>query len=193
VIGLLAALGFVGFAALWAEVVHWRASRSMTSPDRGGSEAVVVLGYRNRSSEHANGLNRWRVRAGLRSIDPRAPSSRLVFSGGPHEAALMAKYAVERCGFTGDVVCEEQSRTTWENIENVIPLIEDVERVKIVSNPLHAHKARLYLHHQRPDLACRMVRSADYRMGEWAPLKPLFAVYGLVDMARTRKNLAAKV
>lgn len=53
-IGLVSALGAVGFVILWAEVVHWRASRSLTSPDRGGSEAVVVLGYRNRRSEHAN-------------------------------------------------------------------------------------------------------------------------------------------
>jgi hypothetical protein len=54
VIGLVSALGAVGFVILWAEVVHWRASRSLTSPDRDGSVAVDVLGYRNRRSEHAN-------------------------------------------------------------------------------------------------------------------------------------------
>lgn len=188
---LLSVIGIAGVAILWAEVVHWRASRSLTSPDRAGAEAIVVLGYRNPSSENANALNRWRVRAGLRSIDPHASSSRLVFCGGPHEATVMARYATEQCGFTGDVVVEERSRTTWENVENVIPLIGDVDRIKVVSHPLHAQKARLYLQRQRPDLASRMVRSADYRFGEWAPLKPLFAAYGLVDLAKTKKNLAA--
>jgi uncharacterized SAM-binding protein YcdF (DUF218 family) len=197
VIGLLSAAGVVALVIGWAEVVHWRASHRLTNPDHGGTEAVVVLGYRNRGRDHANALNRWRVRAGLRSIDHTAPLSRLVFSGGSDdgegvsEAAPMARYAVEHCGFTGEVVVEEESRTTWENVEKIIPLVEDAERIKFVSNPLHAEKARLYLRFQRPDLAPRMVRSADYRIGEWAPLKPLFAVYGLVAVARARKNLSS--
>jgi hypothetical protein len=76
-------------------------------------------------------------------------------------------------------VLEEESRTTLENVVNAIPLVEDADRVKIVSNPLHAQKARLYLHRERPDLARKLVRAKDYRPGEWAPLKPFFAVYGL--------------
>lgn len=190
--GLLLAVGLVGLAVAWAEVVHWQSSRSLAGPDRGGSEAVVVLGYRNRRSDRANALNRWRVRAGLRSIDPAAPSSRLIFCGGPHEAVVMARYATEERGYGGEVIREKESRTTWENIQNVIPFLEDVDRIKIVSNPLHAEKARLYLWRQRPDLAVRLVRSADYRVGEWAPLKPLFAVYGLLDLAKSKKNLAAQ-
>jgi hypothetical protein len=198
VIGLLWAVGLVGIAILWAEVVHVRASRSHTYPDRGGPEVVVVLGYRNRGSERANTLNRWRVRAGLRSIDSCSPSSQLVLCGGspyrdgPSEAALMARYAIDECGFTGDVVLDEASRSTWENVENAVPLIEEAQRVKFVSNPLHSQKARLYLQVQRPDLAPRMVRSADNRVGEWSPLKPLFAAYGLLDMARTKKSLASR-
>jgi uncharacterized SAM-binding protein YcdF (DUF218 family) len=186
---LLCLVGVVVLVVVWAEVLHWRSSRKLTNPDRGGTEAVVVLGYRNKGNERANALNRWRVRAGLRSIDPKAPSSRLVFSGGPHEAGLMARYASGLDRFAGEVVVEEKSRTTWQNVEEVIPFLEDVERVKFVSNPLHAEKARLYLRLQRPDLASRMVRAADYRVGEWAPLKPLFAAYGLLDLAKTRRNL----
>jgi hypothetical protein len=82
------------------------------------------------------------------------------------------------------VVLEEESRTTWENVAYAVPLIEDADRIKIVSNPLHAEKARLYLHRQCPDLARRLVRAKDYRPGEWAPLKPLFAVYGLRRLVR---------
>ncbi|MHA6625765.1 YdcF family protein [Pseudonocardia sichuanensis] len=171
---------------LWAEIVHSRASRSLVGADRGGSEAIVVLGYRNEDPRRANRLNRWRVRAALRSIDPRAPESRMVFCGTTRtargsvsEASMMAAYAVERLGYSGPVVLEEESRNTWENVVNAVPLIEDVDRIKIVSNPLHAQKGRLYLHRLRPDLAGRLVRAEDYRPGEWAPLKPFFAVYGL--------------
>ena len=189
---LYAVVGLVVLVLAWAEFVHWRAARSLTRPDDGGgTQAVVVLGYRNPDSEQINWLNRWRVRAGLRSIGRRATKTRLIFSGGPHEAGLMARYAIRR-GYTGEVVVEDVSRTTSENVEQVIPFLEDVERIKIVSNPLHAQKARLYLRIQRPDLAERLVRAADYRVGEWAPLKPLFAVYGLLDLAKTSKNLAAQ-
>ncbi|GAB3404415.1 YdcF family protein [Flindersiella endophytica] len=192
---LLCVLGLVALAVLvigWAEIVHWRSTRRLTRPDPGsGSEAIVVLGYRNPDRDHINALNRWRVRAGLRSIDG-AGTSRLVLSGGPYEASLMARYATEQCGYAGEVVVEDVSRTTWENVEQVIPFLEDVERIKFVSNPLHAEKARLYLQLQRPDLAERMVRAADHCIGEWAPLKPLFAVYGLRDLAKHKRNLAAQ-
>ncbi len=180
-----------GLVILWGEIVHSRASRSLVGADRGGSEAIVVLGYRNPDPHRANWLNRWRVRAALRSIDPRSAESRIVFCGTTRtgrgavsEAALMAAYAVEQRGYRGPVVLEEESRTTWENVAYAIPLVEDADRIKIVSNPLHAEKARLYLHRQRPDLAQRLVRAKDYRPGEWAPLKPLFAVYGLGRLAR---------
>ena len=57
-----------GAAALaWAEWLHWRWSRSLVESERGAVEAVVVLGYRNPQAT-ANFVNRWRVRAGIRSI-----------------------------------------------------------------------------------------------------------------------------
>lgn len=145
----------------------------------------MVLGCRN-SGHEANALNRWRVRAAIRSQDTAATLSCLVLCGGAigsdvSEAALMARYARERYG-ARDLVVEDQSRTTWENIENVIPLVEDFDRIKIVSNPLHALKARLYLTRQRPDLALRLARGAEYRFGEWMPLKFVFAVFGRLKM-----------
>ncbi|MBB4912680.1 hypothetical protein [Actinophytocola algeriensis] len=62
---------WVGLAVLgWGEVVHWRAShrRLGTADAAGAGEAVVVLGYRNRG-RRANVVTRWRVRAGLRSVE----------------------------------------------------------------------------------------------------------------------------
>jgi uncharacterized SAM-binding protein YcdF (DUF218 family) len=186
--------GTAGAALLRGELVHWRASLALTHSAAGETEAVVVLGFRNRNRERANMINRWRVRAGLRSIDPRARSSRLVLCGaayhrgGLSEAALMARYARKERGFTGDLLIEEESRSTWQNVANAIPLIEGTDRIKVVSHSVHAQRARLYLQHQRPDLAHRMVR-ADYRLGEWVLLKPLFAVYELLKMAKAKRTL----
>lgn len=176
----------VGGAAVlaWGEWMNRRWSRTLVG-DRGGAfEAVVVPGYRN---PHAaiNVVNRWRVRAGLRSVDPGSGrDTRVIFSGGgtggaPAEARLMADYARTALGFEGRVLVEDRSTTTWENVANVIPLLEDVDRIKVVSQPAHALKARAYLRRQRPDLAAKLVPAADYRPGEGTVHKPLLALYGL--------------
>lgn len=174
-----------GAAALaWGEWLSRRWSRTLVGSGAGTSEAVVVLGYRNPQST-ANLVNRWRVRAGIRSIAADgARGTRVIFSGGATgngaaEAQLMADYAKSVPGFDGTVLLEDQSATTWENITNVIPLLEDADRIKIVSRPAHALKARAYLRRQRPDLAERLVRADDCRPGEWMVGKPLPALYGL--------------
>ncbi|MFG2833128.1 YdcF family protein [Streptomyces sp. NPDC048434] len=178
-------LAIAGAAVLaWGEWLNWRWSRALVRSSVGASEAVVVLGYRNPEST-ANFINRWRVRAGIRSIAADgARGTRVIFSGGATsngaaEAQLMADYAKSVLGFDGPVLLEDQSATTWENITNVIPLLEDVDRIKIASQPAHALKARAYLRRQRPDLAERLVRAYDYRPGEWTVGKPLLALYGL--------------
>lgn len=174
-----------GMALLgWGEVAHARASRRRLGRggSRNGAEALVVLGYRNRG-RRANLINRYRVRAALRSHDPAASSSVLVFSGGAiggevPEAELMARYARD-LGYTGPVLTETASRSTEQNIHNVIPLIEHADRLKIVSNSLHAEKARAYLWRLRPDLGERLVRAEEYRFGELILLKPVMALMGL--------------
>lgn len=173
----------------WGEWLNWRWSQALIGNGAGDSEAVVVLGYQNPQAT-ANFINRWRVRAGIRSITADgARGTRLIFSGGATasgatEATLMANYANSVLAFDGTVLLEDKSTTTWENITNVIPLLEDVDRIKIVSQPAHALKARAYLRRQRPDLAKRLVPADDYRPGEWLVAKPLLALYGLWTLRR---------
>ncbi|MEU9780616.1 YdcF family protein [Streptomyces phaeochromogenes] len=178
-------LAMAGAAALaWGEWLNWRWSRTLVRNSERAAEAVVVLGFRNPQAR-ANVINRWRVRAGIRSIAADSThGTRVIFSGGAtssgaSEAQVMADYAKSVLGFDGTVLLEDQSATTWENITNVIPLLEDVDHIKIASQPAHALKARAYLRRQRPDLAEKLVRADDYRPGEWVVVKPLFAVYGL--------------
>lgn len=179
------ALAAAGVAVLvWSEWLNRRWSGVLTGNGDGGTEAVVVLGFRNPRPK-ANLVNRWRVRAGVRSIDAAGESdTRLIFAGGPSgggaaEARLMAEYAKSVLGYGGTVLLEDRSCSTWENVTNVVPLLEDADRIKFVSQPAHALKARVYLRRQRPDLAAKLVRADDCRPGEWLLAKPLLAAYGL--------------
>ncbi|MYT26677.1 YdcF family protein [Streptomyces sp. SID7760] len=178
------AVAGVAAALAWGEWLNWRWSRTLVGNGGGATTAVVVCGYRNPQAT-ANLINRQRVRAGIRSIAADSGEGTCIIfsggatSGGASEAQLMADYAKSVLEFDGAVLLEDQSATTWENITNVIPLLEDVDRIKIVSQPAHALKARAYVRRQRPDLAERLVRAGDYRPGEWTVVKPLLALYGL--------------
>lgn len=236
----------------------------------GVGKAVVVLGFANRGAR-ANFVNRYRVRAGLRSLGSegrrgaklrslksdglRAAASRrasavrrestirqspgdvsvsesraafadasvarivrasavsgiaplsavsciahasaaaevLVLCGGAvsgpvPEAEVMESYARAR-GYEGPIRLDRESRSTFQNIENAIPLIEDAASVAIVSNSVHALKGRILLRRLRPDLADRLVRGADYRFGEQILVKPIAAVVGLADLRALRRRM----
>ena len=189
-----AALAAAGAALVWGEAVNARSStRGLgAAPGAPGSaQAVVVLGYGNRG-DRANLVNRWRVRVGLRSLDPRAVRAVLVLSGGAvagavPEAVLMERHA-RALGYHGAIELETDSTTTWENVCNVIPLLEDADRIAFASHSLHAETARVYLRSMRPDLADRLVRAADYRLGEWLLLKPLTAWIGIRHLRRLRRG-----
>lgn len=173
---------------LWAEIVDERASRSdLGTPPQDAAtrrdehiEAVVVLGYRNRG-ERANLVNRFRVRAGIRSIDPDAAESILILCGGAvgstiPEAVLMERYARDELHHTGRIALDTTSCSTWENIAHAIPRIEHATAIKIVSNAPHARLGRQILWQQRPDLAQRLVRGAEHGFGESPALKVLAAL-----------------
>lgn len=197
-------LGIAVFA--FGEISHRISStrRLGTSVSAGGDEVIIVLGYRNRGPR-PNRLNRFRVRAGLRSIDPAARASTLIVCGGTvagdiAEARLMERYARDRLGFAGAMLVETASTSTWENIVNAIPLIDEIFEsaavpgaIKIVSNSHHAEKARDHLWCLRPDLARRLMRGGDYRFGELPLVKPVAAALGLAALRRLRLSRARGV
>lgn len=185
------ALASAAAALMWGEWLNRRWSRMLTHDHRAGTLAIVVPGFRNRPSS-VNAINRWRTRIALRTIGPHDHDVLVVFSGaavggGRSEARLMADYAQTCLGYDGRVALEDRSRSTWENVANALPLVEHADRIAIASQPAHALKARAYLRRQRPDLAARLVPAADYRFGEWAPVKPLLAGYGLWALRRLER------
>lgn len=196
----LAALAGVAVGVVGAcEFAHWRASlrslgtRGLGSAGRAArSEAVIVLGYRSTKAGDLHPLQAWRTRIAVRSMDPDL-DSRLVFSGGVtrggrSEASVMAAYATGRLGVSADrILLEEEARSTGENVAFCIPLVESADLIKIASNSLHALRARRYLREQRPDLADRLVRAADYRVGEFWWLKLVLVGYTVWANRRRRK------
>nr|WP_209372552.1 YdcF family protein [Brevibacterium renqingii] len=196
------AIGLLAAVFAFGEITHLRSSRrrlGTTRSSTGSDQIIVVLGFRN-SGVRANWLNRFRVRAGLRSIDPTARSAVVVFCGGAvggrvPEARLLERYAREELGYTGRVLLETDSATTWENIAEAVPLIDEVLRpdstISIASNSHHAEKARDHLWQLRPDLGRRLVAGADYRFGELPFVKPIAAARGLLALRTLDREKAA--
>jgi hypothetical protein len=100
----------------------------------------------------------------------------------------MATYVRASSGYTGVLITEAESRTTWGNIQNVIPLIADADRIKIVSHSLQAERARAHLWEQRPDLAERLVPAADYRFGEVTLIKAIMSARRLRNRRRAARR-----
>jgi uncharacterized SAM-binding protein YcdF (DUF218 family) len=108
------------------------------------------------------------------------------------EAEVMARYARERLGLAADrIVTETEARSTWQNIQFSVPLIEHADRIVIASDPMHAARARRYLRIQRPDLAARVAPAADYRPLEQWWLKVPTALHELAAIVRRRAGAAA--
>ena len=117
----------------------------------------------------------------------------LIASGGAvhgtvPEADLLRAFIVDRLNWPGSVLVDRDSRSTWENVSNVVPLVEQFDRIIFASNGLHAEKARAYLLRQRPDLAARLAAADDYRFGEMSFFKPLFAAVGLRKLRTLRRG-----
>lgn len=111
------------------------------------------------------------------------------------EALLLRDHLVEALAWpAGDVVVEAQSSSTWENVANVLPILQRLREhgaldwVAIASNGLHAEKARRYLRRQSPLLEQLLVPASDYRFGEMFWIKPVFAVVGLVKLRSARRS-----
>jgi uncharacterized SAM-binding protein YcdF (DUF218 family) len=175
-----------------AEWVTWKASRQVLpagAVDAGRiepGESVLVLGC------PLPALQRWRVRIATRSTEPAR--ARFVFSGGAvktriPEAQMMADYAVHELRVpVHNVVVEDQSTSTLENIVNTAPLMADSPAIKIASNTLHALRARAILSKQSPELATRLVRARDYIPFEWGLLHVLMLAYDGYRYVRGRQT-----
>jgi len=141
------ALAASAAAVAGAQVLHWSLARAAGEPKAGGEVAVVVLGVPG-TNPVLRAVQRWRAALAVETAG-RVSARRVVFTGGPtrsgrSEAAELAGIA---CGIGLDpalVVLEERSRTTRENVVHAAGLVGDATTVVLVSDVLHASRARSY-------------------------------------------------
>lgn len=169
-------------AVATSELLHWRSSqRYLARPAPTGPAGLIVLGYPTRHNGQPHPVQKWRVDLAMRACG-RLAVEKLVFSGAPSkdrpsEAEAMATYADSLGIPKGLVELELGALTTWENIKFSLPLVEHLPTIAIVSDPMHAARARRYVLAQRPDLGARLATAGEYRPFERCGLKMAFALY----------------
>jgi len=88
---------------------------------------------------------------------------RLVASGHRGEAERLAALAPHH-----QLDIETTARSTWENVEFSIPLMEEADQLAIASGRFHARRASHYLRQLRPDLSERLVSAErQWWRGSW--------------------------
>ena len=142
IVGVVVVVAIIGFIAVAAVV----ASYSQQS-DGGRADAAVVLGAAVLRTEPSPVFaERLRHAAELYKA---GAVKKIVVSGGLaqgdkfSEAAAGRDWLVGQGVPSGDVLLEDQSHTTFQNLENVKPILaaNGLTRVLIVSDPLHMKRA----------------------------------------------------
>ncbi|MBB1510754.1 YdcF family protein [Tessaracoccus sp. MC1756] len=176
------------------EVAHRLASKlEYGNPPAGPdtTEALIVLGCPTNPDGSLHPLQRWRVDIAARTMNPRVRV--VVFTGttaktGISEASAMAAYARSQ-GIPGSlIVLEEEALTTWQNLEFSAPLVNQHDVLRLVSDPMHAWRARQFLARQNPQLASKLGPAVDYRPLERWRWKLGTMIYELVARYREWRN-----
>jgi vancomycin permeability regulator SanA len=121
-----------------------------------GNCVVLVLGYPTEDDGSLSSVQRVRVEAGVMAYRARN-CQKLVLSGGAVanqyiEAERMASFAQELGVAKDHIVVEGRSRNTWENIGCSLSYLQKADSITIVSDSLHAKRAKRYLCKQQPFL-----------------------------------------
>lgn len=114
---------------------------------------VMVLGYPAEEDGSLHPAQRFRVETGV-SLYRQQRCRQIIFSGGAirnsHvEGRVMAAYARTLGVQESAVAVEPDSRTTWENLGCSAARLEKAERVFLVSDSLHARRAKRYACRQK--------------------------------------------
>ena len=132
----------LGFGLLAAQIYSFRNTYS-----DGPADAAVVLGAAVWTSE-VSPVFKERINHGIELYRNRKVR-KLIFTGGqgnpgePTESSAARQYALQSGVPAGDILIEEQSHTTYENIEYAKHLADKngIRKVLIVSDPLHMKRA----------------------------------------------------
>ncbi|MGR9052328.1 MAG: YdcF family protein [Gammaproteobacteria bacterium] len=120
---------------------------------------VLVLGFPSLMNGSPHPLQRFRVESGV-DVYRRLHCRGIVLSGGAAhnrfvEAETMATVARSLGVPKRDILLESQARNTWENIGCSKRLRQTGERLLIVSDSLHVHRAKRYACRQSSELCAK--------------------------------------
>ena len=161
-----AAAAAVAVAVAVADQAYRRAARSAVAVPPPGRGVIVVLGVPGTNAA-TRAVQRWRVELAVQTWRWLA-CNRVIFTGGAvrseeAEAAQMAAVA-RRLGLDPAViVVEDSSTSTWENVTKASQLAGDVDYVVLVSDALHAARARNYWRDQHPGPVPALFLADRYR------------------------------
>lgn len=130
-----------------AAVLAWRVYSFRNTTSDGPADAAVVLG----AAVWTNAVSpvfKERINHAI-SLYQRGRVRKLIFTGGqgnpgePTEASAARIYALQSGVSPSDILIEDKSRTTYENIVNAKQLADahGIRTVLIVSDPLHMKRA----------------------------------------------------
>ena len=146
----------LGALLLVTETGYWLGYLAGQAPVGDGSCVVLILGYPTARDGTHHPVQRLRVEAGMAAFQTNQ-CARIVFSGGAVEnvhveAESMAEIARALGASEEDLVIESRAQTTWENIGCAAPYLQEYDRILIVSDSLHVHRAKRYACRQSPSL-----------------------------------------
>ena len=141
---LVACIGVLVFGVLASRICSFGNTRSDASAD-----AAIVLGAAVWSSG-VSPVFRERINHGI-DLYRTGKVRKLIFTGGqgnpgePTESAAARDYALQSGVPAQDILIEEKSHTTYENIKYAKQVADthNIKRVLIVSDPLHMKRAVL--------------------------------------------------
>lgn len=140
-------LVIVSAISMAAAVLAWRVYSFRNTTSDGPADAAVVLG----AAVWTNAVSpvfKERINHAI-SLYQRGRVRKLIFTGGqgnpgePTEASAARLYALQSGVLPSDILIEDKSRTTYENIVNAKQLADahGIRTVLIVSDPLHMKRA----------------------------------------------------
>ena len=163
---LVATIGVVGATEMLDYLVRKQSSTAGISE----SCALVVLGLPGNSTV-TRAVQRWRVSMAVRARR-RYSCGTIVFTGGtPYsevaEATQMSAIAQRRGIDDKVILVENRSTSTRDNVRNASELLRDrrpeITAVIIVSDALHARRAKRYWSEENPHESRRVTIDAGYR------------------------------
>jgi len=148
---------------------YWLGEHREDDPRGTGNCAVLVLGHPTRADGTPDPIQGFRVEAGVEAFRRNGCEALVLSGGAAHngyvEAETMAELARRSCVPSTALIVEGKSTTTWENIGCSTPLLRGYDRVLIVSESLHALRAKGYACRQDESLCDRVLAVGP--MGPW--------------------------